>query len=346
MAIKTVAAATLAVWILSSAAFGQIVPGGAPAYQQAGKLPARILSFTAEPAAIQPGQSVLLRWDAENGQGPNIDQGIGPVTPRGSLRLTPKATTTYTFTVNGTNGALTKDVTVTVAGTTPVSASAQAETAKKEILHTPDGKPDLSGVYNFSFGGGGRGRGAAAPAPGGIATTPTLKPGAEKFKVVRPPDDAGLTSDCMPLGVPGSFNVPYPFQIIQARTMLTIFYEYPNTFRIIPIDGRPHPVDPDPTWMGNSVGHWEGDTLVVDSIGFNEKTEVSGYHHTEALHVVERFRRQEFATLHYEVTIEDPNVFVGPWTETRNYALRPELEKIDEFVCENNRDYKPLFKKQ
>jgi hypothetical protein len=342
MAIKIVLAAAFAA--TAAMALGQVTPGGAPAYQQAGQLPARIISFTAEPASIQPGQSVTLHWAAENGQGPNIDQGIGPVTPRGSMRLNPKATTTYTFTVRGTNGTLTKDITVTVAGTTSVNPSASAEAARKEIPHTPDGKPDLSGVYNFALGGG-RGRGAAAPAADGIARTPTLKPGAEKFKVVRPADDPGLTSDCMPLGVPGSFNVPYPFQIIQAQHMLTIFYEYPNTFRIIPIDGRPHPVDPDPTWMGNSVGHWEGDTLVVDSIGFNEKTEVSGYHHTEALHVVERFRRQDFATLHYDVTIEDPNVFVGPWTETRNYALRPELEKIDEFVCENNRDYKPLFKK-
>jgi hypothetical protein len=344
MAIRTVSAAAFAAFTLVvSMASGQIVPGGAPAYQQAGKLPARITSFTAEPASIQPGQPVTLRWAAENGQGPNIDQGIGPVTARGSLRVTPKATTTYTFTVRGTNGTLTKDVTVTVAGTTPVAGASPAEVSKKDAPRASDGKPELSGVYNFSLGGG-RG-GTTAPAADGIARTPTAKPGAEKYKVVRPPDDPGLTSDCMPLGVPGSFNVPYPFQIIQTPSVLTIFYEYPNTFRIIPIDGRPHPVDPDPTWMGNSVGHWEGDTLVVDSIGFNEKTEVSGYRHTEALHVVERFRRQEFATLHYEATIEDPNVFSGPWTETRNFVLRPELGKIDEFVCENNRDYKPLFKK-
>jgi hypothetical protein len=191
--------------IAASVCFAQIVPGGAPAYQQAGKLPARIISFTAEPAAIQPGQSVTLRWAAENGQGPNIDQGIGPVTARGSLRLNPKATTTYTFTVRGTNGTLTKDVTVTVAGSTPVTAAVPAEAPKKEVPHAPDGKPDLSGVYNFSLGGG---RGAAAPATDGIARTPTAKPGAEKFKVVRPADDPGLTSDCMPLGVPGSFNVP------------------------------------------------------------------------------------------------------------------------------------------
>ena len=78
---------------------------------------------------------------------------------------------------------------------------------------------------------------------------------------------------------------------------------------------------------------------MVDSIGFNEKTEVNGYHHTEALHTVERFRRPDMNTVQYEVTIEDPNVFVGPWTENRTYTLRPEVEKIDEFVCENNRDY-------
>ena len=334
--------AALACGVLLSSAAAQ-----APAYQRAATLPARIESFTAEPATIQPGQTALLRWAVENPQATNIDQGVGVVTPRGSSRVSPVATTTYTLSARGPNGTVTKTATVTVPGTTPVaSGTAAQEAAKKEVPRMPDGKPDLSGVYNFSLGGG-RGRGgrgpAAADASGG-ARTPVLKPGAEKFKVVRGPNDSGLTSDCMPLGVPGSFNVPYPFQIVQASNTVVIFYEYPNTFRIIPSDGRPHPADPDPTWMGNSVGHWEGDTLVVDSIGFNEKTEVSGYHHTEALHVVERFRRIDFGALQYEATIEDPNVFVGPWTETRNFALRPELEKIDEFVCENNRDYKPLFK--
>lgn len=332
--------------VLTAAAFAQVTPGGGPAYQQAGRLPARIISFTAEPASIKPGQTVTLRWATENPQAPTIDQGVGAVVPRGALRLTPKATTTYTLSVRGPNGTLTKDVKVTVAGTVEGTAGSPAETAKKDTPRTADGKPDLTGVYNAPFGGGGRGRGGAAAAPtDGIARTPTLKPGNEKYKVVRGPEDAGLTSDCMPLGVPGSFNVPYPFQIIQAPNTITIFYEYPNTFRIIPIDGRPHPADLDPTWMGNSVGKWDGDTLVVDSTGFNEKTEVDGYHHTEALHTVERFKRTDMSTVQYEVTIEDPNVFVGPWTEKRTFTLRPELEKIDEFVCENNRDYSKLFKK-
>ena len=100
-----------------------------------------------------------------------------------------------------------------------------------------------------------------------------------------------LGTDCVPLGIPQTFVTPYPFQIIQTPKFLLMIFEYPNTFRYIWTDGRPHPVDPDPTWMGDATGRWDGDTLVVDNVGFNDKTEVSGYMHTEALHVVERYRR-------------------------------------------------------
>jgi hypothetical protein len=312
------------------AAFVWLAAAQAPSYQQAARLPARILSFTAEPASIQPGQSITLRWAVENPLGTTIDQGIGVVTPRGGRRLSPPATTTYTLTVRGPNNqVITKDATVTVAGTTPVAA--KSEPAKKELARL-DGKPDLSGVYAFAMG------------RGGAANAMPLKPEAEKAKIVHGPDFAGLTADCMPLGVPGSFNVPYPFQIIQAPKVITIFYEYPNTFRIIPTDGRPHPDDVDPTWMGNSVGRWEGDTLVVDTVGLNTKTELNGYRHSEDMHVVERFQRAENGDLQYEVTIEDPSLFTKPWVmPARTFPFRPELEKIDEFVCENNRDYRPLF---
>ncbi|HEV3334007.1 MAG TPA: hypothetical protein VG096_23635 [Bryobacteraceae bacterium] len=313
-------------------AFASLAAAQAPSYQQAARLPARILSFTAEPASIQPDGSVTLRWAVENPLGTTIDPSVGVVTPRGGRRLSPSATTTYTLTVRGPNNqVITKDVTVTVAGTTPVAA--KTEPTKKELARL-DGKPDLSGVYGFAMG-----RGAGANAM-------PLKPEAEKLKVVHGPDYAGLTADCMPLGVPGSFNVPYPFQIIQAPKTITIFYEYPNTFRIIPTDGRPHPDDVDPTWMGNSVGHWEGDTLVVDTIGLNTKTELNGYRHSEAMHVVERLQRLESGDLQYDVTIEEPSLFTKPWVmPTRTFPFRSELEKIDEFVCENNRDYSGFFKK-
>jgi hypothetical protein len=310
------------------------------AYTKARDIPARIVSFTAEPASIKPGQSFTLVWYTENPTGVTIDPEPGRVTPRGSRQLTPAATTTYTLTARGANNqVLTKAVTVTVAGTTPV-ARADAS-AKKAVPRTAGGKPDLSGVY----GAGGGGGGARGAAPGAAPAGPVLKAGAEKFRVVRGPNDTGATSDCMPLVPPQSWGVPYQFQIIQGANYVAIFHEYPGTFRIIPTDGSPHPVDPDPSWMGDSVGHWEGDTLVVDTIGFNDKTELQGYRHTESLHMVERFRRPDLDTVQYEVTIEDPNVFEKPYTLTRTFALRSDLKRIDEFICENNRDYRPLFGK-
>jgi hypothetical protein len=304
------------------------------------------VTFEARPASIKPGESTQLIWHTENPAAPAIEPGVGRVTPRGSVRVTPAATTTYTLTM----GSVTSAVTVTVAGT-PVAAAAAAPAAapaavRKGIARTPDGKPDFSGVYAFGGGGGGRGgRGTADAAAGGVARTPTLKPGAEKYRVNRGANaqDTGRTSDCMPLSPPDAFGVPYQFQIVQNKDHLVLLHEYPGTFRIIPLDGEPHQPDPDPTWLGDSVGRWEGDTLVIDTIGYNDKTEVSGYRHTDALHTVERLKRIEDG-VEYEVTIEDPNVFVGPWTESRTYRFNtPPMKKIMEFVCENNRDYKPLF---
>jgi len=314
-------------------------------------IPPRIVVFSAEPTTIRPGESATLRWAVENPGAMSINHGVGIVTPRGIREVKPTATTTYTLTVGAVNGPVTKSVTVTVPGTAPVSDSGEDPTG---ILEQPaprvaGGKPDLTGVYNFAPPAGARGagagrgaRGAGGPAAGG----PQLRPGAEKFRVVRGPDDTGATSDCLPLAPPNAFGVPYPFQIVQTPALVIILHEYPNTFRIIPTDGRKHPVDSDPKWLGDPVGRWEGDTFVVDSVGFNDKTEVQGFRHTEDLHIVERFRRPSYGTLEYEVTIEDPNVFAAPWMlPPRQFGLRPELTKIDEFVCENNRDYRQLFGK-
>lgn len=317
-------------------------PGATPAgfsgsaYAKARELPARILEFKVEPPSIRPGQSITLQWLAENPVGEvTIAPEPGRVMPRGSRQMTPAATTTYTFTVRGPGDQLlTRSVTVNVAGTTPVDAKTVAANVKKAVPRTADGKPDLSGVYG---GGGGGGRGAAA------AAGPVLKAGAEKYRIVRAPTDTGATANCMPLIPPQSWGVPYQFQILQGAGYVAIFHEYPGTFRIIPTDGTPHQADPDPSWLGDSVGYWDGDTLVVDTIGFNEKTELQGFRHTESLHMVERFRRTDFETIQYEATIEDPNVFEKPWVITRAFTFRPDLKRIDEFICENNRDYRPLF---
>lgn len=315
--------------------------GPSTAYQQAARLPARIMEFRAEPASIQPGQSATLIWAVENPQSTTIT-GIGEVAARGSRAVSPAASTIYTLTVRGPNGEQTRSVTVTVPGTDPVPAETAAA-GLRPVPRMSDGKPDLSGVYNSSsmnFGG-------RPPRGQNNPITAKLKPGAERFKVVRGPEDPGLYSDCKPTGVPGAYFVPYQWQIVQGQDYVVILYEYPHLFRIIPINGATHPVDPDPTWMGHSIGWWEGDTLVVDTVGFNDKTELpGGFRHTEALHVVERFTRTSYDELDYVATIEDPNVFVEPWTIERGFPLRTDLTTIGEFICENNRDYRPFFEKK
>ena len=293
--------------------------------------PARIVSFTAKPDSIQAGQPVQLVWATENLNGVTIDPEVGRVSARGVRQVFPAATTTYTLKVAGPNNSvLTQSVVVNVAGTAPANASPASRNARM-----PDGRPDLTGVYGFA--------GVRDLQP------PALKPGAEKFKVDRSGHFVGgrttLGTDCVPLGVPQTFVTPYPFQIVQKQNFLVMLFEYPNTFRFIPLDGRPHSPDPDPTWMGESVGRWDGDTLVVDTIGFNEKTEVSGYMHTTALHVIERYQRVADG-LRYDVTVDDPNVFRSPWVfPSRVLPARPDAERVDEFVCENNVDYSKFFGK-
>jgi hypothetical protein len=327
--------------------------------------PARIIDFKADNTSIKPKQSVTLIWSTENPNSTNITPAPGRVTPRGSAVLTPSATTTYTLTVTGPNNQVeTKTVTVKVEGTKEVATTAAATPAGPAKTPRLGTHPDLSGVYGAGgggFGGGGgagaaKGKGAppaaaaakgAPPAAAAKPAGPELKPGKESFRVVRGPTDAGALSDCMPIAGPAAYTVPYQFQLVQNANYLLILHEYPGVFRIVPLPqgttNPAHPVDPDPTWMGDSVGRWEGDTLVVDTVGFNTRTELSGYKHSEGLHIVEKFTRTNADTLQYEATLEDPEVFVRPWTVSRNFSLRPDLKKVDEFVCENNKDYKALF---
>jgi hypothetical protein len=321
-------------------------PAAQPAQDAAGRgrggrgippgLEPRIVSFEARPATVRAGEPVQLVWATENPSGGvSIDQAIGAVNARGSRTVTPAATTTYTLTMRG---GPSRSVTVTVQGTAAPRRGPAVGGAGDGVPRMPDGRPDLTGVYG------------SAGLPAGT-TPPPLKPGAEKFRIVRGPDDIrGRTTlttgnDCKPLGIPQTYITPYPFQIVQTPKLVLIIYEYPNAVRWVPIDGRPHDVDPDPTFMGSSIGRWDGDTLVVDAIGFNDKTEVHGFMHTESLHVVERFRRLPDGNMQYDVTVEDPNVWQTPWTiPTRTFQRRPE-ENVAEFVCESRVDYQRLFKR-
>jgi hypothetical protein len=311
------------VWVLPLFAQG---PAAAPAKPVRVVPPARIVNFSANTASVRSGQPAVLTWLTENPNAVSIEPGVGKVTARGTRQVTPTATTTYTLTVDGPdNQKLTKSLTISVTGRAAITS-----------VVTP--RPDFTGVYGFAGL-----RNAVAPA---------LKPGAEKYVIKRDGDriqgNTTITNgaDCNPLGVPQSFVTPYPIQFVQTPKVLVMIFEYPNTFRIIPTDGRPHSDDPDPTFMGEAVAKWEGDTLVVDTIGFNDKTEVSGFMHSEALHVVERYKKAPDGGLLYDVTVEDPNVWVAPWVmPQRTLPLRPELEKVEEFVCERTPDYSQFFAK-
>ncbi len=311
--------------IVTSILVGLSLCSVALARQRGAAIEPRILSFEARPATIRPGESVQLVWQTEAARGLTIDPGVGPVEVRGSKQVSPTQTTTYTLRASAT---LTKTVTVTVAGA-PVAKATNAATASH---------PDFTGVYG------------SAGLPQG-ATPPPLKPGAEKLQIVRTANDVRgrttLVQECVPLGIPQTYITPYPWQFIQTPKMMVQVFEYPSAVRFIPLDGRQLPPDPDPAWMGTAVGRWEGETLVIESAGYNDKTEVHGFLHTEALHVIERFKKLENGNLQYEVTVEDPNVWTKPWAiPARTFQLRREAEYVSEFVCDAPPvDYQKLFGK-
>jgi hypothetical protein len=145
---------------------------------------------------------------------------------------------------------------------------------------------------------------------------------------------------CLLTGVPRIKFRPLPFEIVALPDRIIILYEIHHAFRIIPTDGRPHPDDLEPSYLGESVGRWEGDTLVVDVVGFNDKTWLAGVGtiHSEELRVTERYTRDSADTIRYEVIIEDPVVFTKPWRMYETFRLRPN-ERIREYECiESNED--------
>ncbi len=148
------------------------------------------------------------------------------------------------------------------------------------------------------------------------------------------------TGSCLPFGLMRSMNSPDPIQIMQSDKYVSLLYEQNTWFKVFPIDGRKHR-EQVPTWFGDSVGRWDGDTLVVDTVNFNGKTRLDtiGHPHSDQLHIIERFTRTDLGHIAYEVTIDDPKTFTRPWKNTRIFTLRPDWE-IMEYSCEeNNKDF-------
>jgi len=185
-----------------------------------------------------------------------------------------------------------------------------------------DGKPDLSGVWT---------PGLSFTQMGQVPLQPWAD---EVYKQRR----ANLSKDdpeghCLPAGVPRIS--PFLQKFVQTPTLLVILDEGNiHSYRQVFLDGRPHLDDPGPLWMGDSIGKWDGDTLVVDTKYLNDKTWLNGQGlpHSEDLHVVERIKRPDLGHLELEITMEDPKAFTKPHTFNRTYLLRPTWE-IQEYVC-------------
>jgi len=150
---------------------------------------------------------------------------------------------------------------------------------------------------------------------------------------------------CLPPGGPRMMATPYPMEIIQQpehKRIFMVFEGATHIWREIYMDGRPHPSGDDlnPTYLGHSVGRWDGDTLVVDVVGFNEGTWIDyyGHPHTDLLHVVERISRPDKGTLRYEATIDDPGAYTSPWTVSWNIPWNATGE-LSEYICQENNRY-------
>ena len=152
---------------------------------------------------------------------------------------------------------------------------------------------------------------------------------------------------CSPPGVPRIFVHPFPVQIVQVPGEVIMLFEYDSMRRQIFTDGRPHDTTLGPSWMGDSIGHWEKDTLVVDTVNFNDQTWIDrvGHPHSNALHVVERIRRINRDHLLDDITIEDQKAYTKPWTAHLDLLLRPNWTLGEQF-CEDNKTFLELEKKE
>ena len=236
------------------------------------------------------------------------------------------------------------------------------------VPRTSDGKPDLTGVWqggstrrgswdeaNSGLGVGGTGRDPTAPAnppSQQVIQEPAPYQAWAAQKVLESYNKRGIddpTGFCLPPGLPRATIVGlFPIQIIQTPQQIAILYEYMNVFRVIALNAK-HPDDVVPTYMGDSVARWDGETLVVDVIGFNDKTWLTGTGtlHSEQLHLTERYTRVDKDRINYDVTIEDPKVLTKPWTIHSSMMLL-EGTRLQEYICaENNLDparYEQLLK--
>jgi hypothetical protein len=190
--------------------------------------------------------------------------------------------------------------------------------------------PDLSGVWERAGFGGGRGGTELSPTPEYAALRDRL----------RETEIGGQSTNCLPPGMPGIMGQPYPIEFLLTPGKVTIVIEAYTQVRHIYTDGRELPEYPDPTFFGTSVGRWEGETLVVESVGFNDLVRIgNGLPHSDAMRITERIRLTDTDTMEIETTITDPEALTEPYTTYATLARHRDWT-IAEYVCqENNRNF-------
>jgi hypothetical protein len=230
--------------------------------------------------------------------------------------------------------------------TLSLSSAVRGQNAGQQVATNPQKMArgaDLTGVWTQypRIGAASAGEGGFTFSKGEPPMTPWA---AAKLKSTKAPHTGGYTgpSDdttltCFPPGVPRIYLFNFPMEIFEVPGRVLIVYEFGHFIRQIYTDGRKHLEDANPTWMGDSIGKWEGDTLVVDTVGFNDKTWLDqvGTPHSDALHLVERIRRVAPDLLQIDFTFDDPKAFTKPWTSTKQFKLRPDWQ-ISEYICEEN----------
>ena len=214
-----------------------------------------------------------------------------------------------------------------------------------------EGKPDLSGVWQAAPDPQGKPEGVANDirpryfiniARDLKPEEVELRPAAAVLFKERLQDQGknAPAAHCVPIGVPGISTFPSAFKIVQMPGYVIMLYEQDTTYRQIFMDGRPLPRDPNPSFMGYSVGRWEADGLVVESVGFRDGgwLDRMGHPHSDQLHLTERYRRRDFGHLSIEMTIDDPMTYTKPFTYTQPAVLLPDTDLLELYCTENEKD--------
>jgi hypothetical protein len=199
-----------------------------------------------------------------------------------------------------------------------------------QVPRRPDGRPDLSGIWRSVSNR------YLTDLSAGSAQVAFQPWAAALYKERRASNGKGRPSErCLPRGVPSMMVArDHPWKVVQTPDAVTILFHDSLHYRQIFTNGRPFPADPSPTWLGYSIGRWDGDALVVETIGLIEETwlDDGGHPHSDALRVTERFRRRTAGTMDVDVTIDDPKAYTRPWTVTVRFELVRNGE-LGEDVC-------------